>query len=165
MNPPPRAITTYGLGHMRPFPGTWGSLPPAVLAAALSLVGIRPGHLWPIWAFSQSLVVVYFSIACVRQGDRAEARYGKKDPSQAVADETAGQALTLLFLPPAAFSSIGHGLLAILAAFIAFRLSDIIKPWPICAIQKVPSGWGILLDDLLAGVLAGLVCLIVFCLV
>ena len=165
MNPAPRAITTYGLGYMRPFPGTWGSLPPAFLAAALALAKIHPGHLSYIWVISLSLIVVYFSVACVREGDHAEARFGKKDPSQAVADETAGQALTLLFLPASAFTSTGHGLLAILAAFVAFRLSDIFKPWPICAIQKVPAGWGILLDDLLAGVLAGLVCLIVFCLV
>ena len=112
------------------------------------------------WYLMLVFFLIYFSGACVLQGDRAEAHFCKKDPSQAVADETAGQALTLLCVPPAAFSNNIRGCFVILAGFILFRLWDIVKPWPISRIQVVPGGWGILLDDLLAGVGAGLMLII-----
>ncbi len=156
----PRAITTFGLGYMRPFPGTWGSLPPCAVAAALILVNAGPSQAPWIWYSVLIAFIVYFSAACIRQGEHAEAHFCKKDPSQVVADETAGQAIAFLFVPPSAISGNLRGLAIVFAAFVLFRLWDILKPWPISQIQTVPGGWGILLDDILAGIGAGVMVLV-----
>ena len=70
---------------------------------------------------------------------------GEKDPSRVVIDEAAGQWLGLLILP--------DGTLYIAGAFSLFRFLDILKPWPIRQLEKFPKGWGIMLDDMLAGLL------------
>lgn len=160
----PRAITSFGLGYMRPFPGTWGSLPPCIAAAIFILVHAGPMQAPWLWYLTLAGFIIFFSAACVVQGDHAEAHFCKKDPSQVVADETAGQAITLCFVQPSAFSGNLKGLGVVFAAFVLFRLWDIIKPWPISRIQTVPGGWGILLDDILAGIGAGLMLLIGICL-
>jgi phosphatidylglycerophosphatase A len=155
-------VTVFGLGYLRPAPGTWGSLPSVVIAAALIAAGAGPaGKAWVYWVVLGAVALV-FTAACVALGDKAEARFWKKDPSQVVADETAGQAVTLLFLPPAAALSSRPGVTAcwLLLAFLAFRAMDIVKPWPARQIQSVPGGWGVVLDDLVAGVYAGLVVLV-----
>ena len=102
-------------------------------------------------------VLVVFSAACVLQGRAAEVAYGKKDPSQAVADETAGQCLPMMALSSHASASLGAAGIAVAAAFVLFRIFDIIKPPPAMQLQKLPAGWGILVDDLFAGAYAGLV--------
>ncbi len=155
MNRPPlRLITTFGLGHVRPASGTWGSMPPVVLAAGLLLAGFGP-HQQP-WVYNGVLiaVLVVFAGACIVSGDEAEARFLNKDPSQVVADETAGQCIPLLFLPGAAFGSPMMSAFTLVYVFLCFRVLDIVKPWPANRIQSVPGGWGILLDDLVAGVYA-----------
>jgi phosphatidylglycerophosphatase A len=159
----PRArllITSFGLGHMRPFPGTWGSLPPCVVAGALMAAGCGPAGgtgAWWLYHGVLALIAIAFCVICVRHGDGAETAFGKKDPSSVVADETAGMSLALMFIPAHAVSGTPKAALAILVAFVLFRIFDIIKPWPCRQIQSVPGGWGILLDDLLAGVYA-LIC-------
>lgn len=147
-------ITTFGLGYRRPASGTWGSLPPPAIAWAMMLAGMRPAQ--TPYAYHGVLigVLALFSYACVRDGDRAEARFGEKDPSNVVADETAGQTLPLMALPASAVGSAWHALLTCAAAFVLFRIFDIIKPWPARGLQRVPGGWGILLDDLFAGLYA-----------
>jgi len=147
-------ITTFGLGYLKPASGTWGSLPPVVIAGALLAAGLGPiAH--PILYHTMLVVIlVVFSAACVIQGDAAEARFGKKDPGQCVADETAGQCFSLMALPAVAVEDGKHATLTLLGAFVAFRLLDIIKPWPARQLQSVPGGWGILIDDLFAGVYA-----------
>lgn len=152
-------ITVFGLGFMRPAPGTWGSLPPAAVMAALSLVltPMGPAWLWAWFAGCAAMVAVW-SFACVRWGDHAEAVFNRKDPSQVVADEAAGMALTLLPLPLTFFHTPTRweviGLIAI--GFVLWRLSDIIKPPPAYGLQAVPGGWGVLLDDLMAALYAAL---------
>lgn len=149
-------VTVFGLGHLRPAPGTWGSLPPVLLAALMFALGAGPaGHQF-IYLGVMLLVAVVFTLACVTQGDRAEARFLKKDPSQVVADETAGQAVTLMFIPPMAGAGAAAAF-SLIFAFLAFRLLDIVKPWPARQIQRIPGGWGVVLDDLAAGVYAGLI--------
>jgi len=148
-------ITVFGLGHLRPASGTWGSLPPVVLAAALIASGFGPGtHPW-IYNGSLLLVMLFFCGACIVQGNSVEARSIEgKDPSDAVADETAGQCLPLLFLPAQSLASPTLAAFTLLYAFLSFRILDIFKPWPANALQRVPAGWGILLDDLFAGLYA-----------
>lgn len=146
-------ITTFGLGYMRPASGTWGSLPPVAVAFALWMAGFGPDKQPIAYSIVLGAIFVVFCAACVLQGRRAEAAWGK-DPSNAVADETAGQCLALVALPPAAFHSLGSTIATLAVAFVAFRVMDIIKPWPAYQLQKLPHGWGILVDDLFAGVYA-----------
>jgi phosphatidylglycerophosphatase A len=147
-------LTVFGLGHLRPFPGTWGSLPTVIIAALLVAAGLGPAdHPW-LFNLVMLAILLAFTLACAIRGDEAEAVFLKKDPSQVVADETAGQAIPLLFLPAAAFATAGGAVWTILLAFLAFRAMDILKPWPARQIQVYPGGWGIVLDDLLAGVYA-----------
>jgi len=144
-------LTVFGLGHLRPFPGTWGSLPTVLIAGILVAAGLGP--LEQPWVFNLAMlaILIFFTLACAIRGDEAEAIFLTKDPSQVVADETAGQAMPLLFLPAAAFVTPGRAIWTLLLAFIAFRFMDIIKPWPARQIQRYPGGWGVVLDDLVAG--------------
>ena len=156
-------LTTFGLGHMRPASGTWGSTPPPALALLMILILSGDGlSSFDRWAVNVSLLLValIFSIVCVRFGAEAEQRFGKKDPGQVVADETAGQAIALLFLPwrpMIDFDSWKWNLALAVTAFSAFRILDIIKPPPAFQAQRFRGGWGILADDLIAGVYALLI--------
>ena len=145
-------VTTFGLGFCRPASGTWGSLPPVVLGAVLLLGGLSGSGM----AFGLVMAVItgLFAAGCVRFGDQAVSAFGRKDPSQVVADETAGMALVLTFLPVGATATPLLAGVTLILAFLAFRLLDIIKPWPASALERLPAGWGILLDDLMAGVFA-----------
>lgn len=77
---------------------------------------------------------------------------GKDDPSECVIDELAGQWLACAFAP---LSLWGFAL-----AFILFRLFDIAKPWPISAMERLPGGYGVMMDDMGAGLVAGLLVLL-----
>lgn len=136
---------------MRPASGTWGSMPTVVLAGGLIYFGFGPANS-PI-VYNAVLVAwcILFSVGCLVQGSAAEAKFGKKDPSQAVADETAGQAIALLFLPAAAEQNFQTLTLVLGGAFVAFRIFDILKIWPARGLQRLPGGAGILVDDLIAG--------------
>ncbi len=147
-------LTTFGLGHMRPFPGTWGSIPTVVVAAILVAAGLGPASHPALFNALLLAILLFFTLACAIRGDEAEAVFLKKDPSQVVADETAGQTIPLLFLPASAFATPAASAWTLLLAFIAFRIMDILKPWPAAQIQKYPGGWGVVLDDLIAGVYA-----------
>jgi phosphatidylglycerophosphatase A len=97
-------------------------------------------------------LVLAGAVVCVALGRFAEDHFGRKDPSQVTADEWAGQALALIGLPAA--TAPGGLLIVAAAAFVAFRIFDIIKPPPAYGLQRLPEGWGILVDDLVAGVYA-----------
>lgn len=149
-------ITTGGLGFLRPASGTWGSMPPVALAGLLILAGASPaGGLGSCLAYHAvlTLVLVGFTLACAVFGDAAEARWGG-DPGEVVADETAGQCLPLMFLPAASVTGFWPMCATLIGAFLAFRLFDIFKPWPARGLQSQPGGWGIVLDDLAAGLQA-----------
>jgi phosphatidylglycerophosphatase A len=101
-------------------------------------------------------VLLIFSAACVAFGDRGEAKWGK-DGSEIVSDETAGMCIPLLLLPAATVATPALTAFTLLFAFLAFRAFDIAKPWPANALQRIPGGWGVLLDDLVAGLYAAIV--------
>jgi phosphatidylglycerophosphatase A len=154
-------LTTGGLGYMRPASGTWGSLPPLVVAYPLLLLGFGPGDemAW-IYFLVLSLIAIIYSGACILLGHEAEAKWGK-DPSEVVADETAGQCITLMMIPAGICNCTMTTMGAVLGAFFLFRAFDILKPWPAGAMQRIAGGWGILLDDLIAGVMAGVALIII----
>lgn len=153
-------LTTFGLGKLRPAPGTWGSMPPVGLAWLMVMAGLGPDGTivhWGVYNGVLACVLLVFSIACIAFGDAAEARFGKKDPGQICADETAGQCLSLMFLPAQALATPRAVIATLVLAFLAFRIMDIIKPWPAYRLQKLPAGWGVLVDDLAAGIQAAVV--------
>jgi phosphatidylglycerophosphatase A len=153
-------LTTFGLGRLRPAPGTWGSMPPVVLAAMLIAAGMGPNQTFVNWATyngALAVVLLVFSAACVRYGTAAEAKFGKKDPGTICADETAGMCLPLMMLPSFSVATPGSAAMTLGIAFIAFRVFDIVKLWPANGLQRHPAGWGVLLDDLAAGVQAAVV--------
>ena len=144
----------FGSGRLRPGPGTWGSL----VGCAWSLLLL---HL--PWGLAMITTLGTIALA-VPICSRAEALIGKTDPGSVVLDEIVAVPLTLL--PLKAGDLLGliqtptlmGGPNAIpwwLAAFILFRILDIAKPWPVGALQDLPGGWGIVMDDLAAGLLAG----------
>ncbi len=145
-------VTTFGLGFCRPASGTWGSLPPVILAALMLAVGL-PAEGW-VFGLVMAVLVGLFGGACIRFGDQAAARFGRSDPSQVVADETAGMALVLAFLPAGTTSTPMLAIYTLLLAFVSFRLLDIFKPWPADALEGVAGGWGVLLDDLAVAIYA-----------
>ncbi|MCA9303801.1 MAG: phosphatidylglycerophosphatase A, partial [Phycisphaerales bacterium] len=70
------------------------------------------------------------------------------------------QCITLMMIPGAMLGTPMSITLSLLSAFLLFRAFDILKPWPAGAMQKIAGGWGILLDDLFAGLMGGVVILI-----
>jgi phosphatidylglycerophosphatase A len=149
-------LTVGGLGRLKPS-GTWGSIPTVLLAAVLIGAGLGPAGGtagWAVYHIVLLAVVVFFTLACAMVGDAAEAHFDRKDPGAVVADEAAGMAIPLMFLPPAAVATPGLAALTLVYAFIAFRIMDILKPAPADRLQSIPGGWGIVIDDLMAGVYA-----------
>jgi phosphatidylglycerophosphatase A len=155
-------VTTFGLGHLRPASGTWGSMPPVAIAGALILLGAGPVQQPAVYYSVLAVIFLVFGTACVRFGGLAEAVFGKKDPGQVVADETCAQCIPLAWLPIGPSPSLLQLACVLGVAFVAFRVMDIVKPWPARGLQRVPGGWGILIDDLFAGVYALVVVQVVF---
>jgi phosphatidylglycerophosphatase A len=145
-----------GTGYGPIAPGTWGSAAVAGIYLAVAQAVTCCFHA-PIVAMV--LVAIVSSIICVALGPFAERHFGTKDPGQVTIDEWAGQAVALMCLPAATG---GRLLWTVAAAFVAFRVFDIVKPPPVRALEKLPSGWGVLADDLAAGVYANIVCQILF---
>lgn len=146
---PTLALSTFGLGFLRPAPGTWGSMPPPALVFILLLAGASATTI----TVSVLIVLLLSCIACIAFGRYAEQRFGLKDAPEVVADETAGVCLPLLLWPTLPTGFIEAALYCG-GAFILFRLSDIIKPWPARQLERLPHGWGVLVDDLMAAVYA-----------
>lgn len=141
---PRLALAGLGTGWLRPAPGTWASLA-ATAACAAAEHQASAGR----WAAGGCLVLG--SLVTLAWGGRATDAEGRHDPGWVVSDEWAGQGLAWLLV-----AWLGAPLPWLLATLPAFRLLDIGKPGPIRAVQRVPGGAGVLLDDLLAGLGAAL---------
>ncbi len=146
--------TCLGLGWMPVAPGTWGSLPPVVVFGVLTYCG-APGAATTV---VMALMLVAGCVACIVGSPGSIAAVGKEDPGEVVADEFAGQAVAFLVVPLVATRGLsGWESLAIAACgFLAFRVIDILKPGPIKRLERLPMGWGILADDLAAGVVSAI---------
>lgn len=154
------ALTAGGLGLLRPASGTWGSTPPPALYGLLILAGAG------IDAARIAVLAlgILACVACVALTKWGEQRWGRKDAGQIVADEVAGQTIPLLVLPAVAEPTSPDGFFRLVvllgAAFLLFRFFDIAKIQPANAAQKLPQGWGVLIDDLVAGVYAAVTLLV-----
>jgi len=118
-----------------------------------------------VWLATMLAVAFVATVMCLMWGDAAERAIRKKDPSHVVIDEVAGQAVALVLvwtpaLEAGGTSSLHNGLISAGSAFLLFRVYDILKPPPIRGLQKFHGGAGIVIDDLAAGLLAGLTQLI-----
>lgn len=131
-------IATVGhVGQMPVAPGTWGSL------AGLGLLFVVRSTADP--AFEVAVLILVLA-AGVWASSVAERHYGQRDPGVVVVDEVAGMLLALLWLPV--------GLVGAGVGFLAFRVFDILKPFPARTAERLPGGWGIMADDVVAGLYA-----------
>ena len=95
----------------------------------------------PLW------VIIAVSFIGVYVTGKSEIYFNKKDPSFLNIDELPGMWLTIYLLPQG----------FIIPGFFLFRLIDILKPWPVCAMEKLQGGWGIMADDILGGILGNII--------
>ena len=149
----------FGLGRLPLAPGTWGSLPVAIIFALMCQFHLSG----PSISIVMAALAIAGSVICVKFAPAEIAATGKNDPGEVVADELAGQAITFLTIPFFIPVILTTGQICIITSggFLLFRLFDIVKPWPIRKLEKLSKGWGILADDLMAGVFAAIVLLIV----
>ncbi len=144
--------TFFGAGFGKPGPGTWGSIAATLIYAAVAYLA----HPTPLTLVLATIAGICLATALgVPAATIAARESGKKDPGFVVIDEAVGVWVTLTavyFARP----DWQH----ITAALILFRIFDIWKPFPIRRLEKLPEGWGIVFDDLAAGLYAGAVLLI-----
>ncbi len=150
--------TGFGLGLLPKAPGTWGSLLPLFIVLGCGHFQVTP----TITILTLVSLLLVFTVVTIASAKWYEQYFSKKDPPQVVCDEVAGQSIALLGMawltPPTESPYIWIGLAII--AFLLFRGFDIWKPGFIDKSQHLPAGWGVLMDDLLAGFFAGiLVCI------
>ncbi|MFN2340236.1 MAG: phosphatidylglycerophosphatase A [Halanaerobium sp.] len=122
--------TGFYSGHLPIAPGSWGSLLMVLLVFFFPLL-------------NNIYLISALSIGGIAVANYEEQQTGIKDDSKIVIDEMAGQLLTFYTLPTTIPVLIG--------GFVLFRIFDITKPWVIDKVQELPSGWGVMLDDILAG--------------
>jgi len=135
-------IATFcGIGRLKPGPGTWASVATVLLWAAASH-GIAPA-VRPWATISAAALATLVGIPAATRVARAT---GVKDPQFVVIDEVAGQLVALIAVPLAWKT--------FLAGLILFRVFDILKPFPIRSLERLPEGIGIVVDDLGAGLYA-----------
>jgi phosphatidylglycerophosphatase A len=133
--------TFFGIGRMRPGPGTWASAA-TVLLWAVAAHTVAPSLRTTV-AIISALLITLIGILAATQVARGS---GIKDPQFVVIDEVAGQLMALIGVPLAWKS--------FLAGFILFRVFDIVKPPPVRQLEALPEGTGIVLDDIAAGLYA-----------
>jgi phosphatidylglycerophosphatase A len=131
------AATFLGAGHFPVAPGTFASLLAALVHAFLLVRLPLAGRI--------AIIAGTFLLG-VAASSAAARSFGLKDPRPVVIDEVVGQWAALL-LAPASW-------IPLLAGFLLFRLFDILKPLGIRKIESLPSGWGIMADDMAAGLVS-----------
>ncbi|TDI90260.1 MAG: phosphatidylglycerophosphatase A [Candidatus Dadabacteria bacterium] len=126
--------TVFYVGLIPIAPGTFGTIAAIPLFYALSFT--------PLYLYLAITVLII--LISVWASGVAEEIFGKTDPSEVVADEVCGYLVTMILVPV----TLGN----IFFGFLLFRLFDIAKPYPIRKFERLPGGWGIVMDDVMAGV-------------
>ncbi len=131
--------TGFYSGKLPMMPGTWGS----ILATILALI------YWPKnWSVELLLICATFVISVI-SSDITSKALNDRDPDCVVIDEILGMEITFFLIKVDIWTA--------LIGLILFRIIDIIKPPPINFLERLPGGWGITADDMLAGVFANLI--------
>lgn len=134
-------VASFGyVGFFPIAPGTAGSLAALALFAFVRWVGMP--------AFELAMIAVVLVVG-IWSANGAERALGRKDPGPVVIDEVLGMLITLALLPVS--------LSGVLLGFLLFRLFDVVKPYPAGRLEHLPGGYGIMLDDAMAGVYSYLV--------
>ena len=128
--------TCFKVGYLPFAPGTWGS----VFSILLWWVILKDLNTYIFGA----IIIIFLLIGIVVSNIIID-QSGDHDPSYIIIDELVGQWLALFLIPDGFFN--------IAISFILFRFFDIIKPWPIRLIEKLPKGLGVMSDDLTAGLI------------
>lgn len=141
-----------GAGYLRPASGTWASALGVLLY--LPLAGLNQPAFWWAWV----LVLAAGFLLGVWVSHAGERMCAEKDPHDVVIDEIVGQWVALSFIPVSAGTGPMHAwgwsphhAVILGASFVLFRVFDVWKPYPIRQLQSLPAGWGIMIDDILAG--------------
>lgn len=142
-SPSAQIATLFGIGRVVLVPGTLASLAALPVGWWLAVLGG--------WVTLLSAAIWVTLLGIWASGHYAKTT-GKKDPSECVIDEVAGQWFALV---PVAFTGQLFNGVVLLITFGLFRAFDILKPWPIYKLQKYSGGLGIMLDDVAAGLAAG----------
>ncbi|MGD0938767.1 MAG: phosphatidylglycerophosphatase A [Terracidiphilus sp.] len=135
--------TFFGAGFGKPGPGTWGSVGAVLVWVAFA---------WGLHPASQTLLIALFAgialtlLPGIPAATIVARESGLHDPQFVVIDEVAGQWIALI----GSHANWRHALIAL----VLFRLFDITKPFPVRQLEKLPDGWGIVLDDVGAGLYA-----------
>jgi phosphatidylglycerophosphatase A len=133
--------TFFGIGHLRPGPGTYASAVTVLLWwAGARLIDAR----WQL--FAGVVVALVVTLLGIRPSTVVARESGLKDPGFVVIDEVAGQLIALIAVP--------LDWKYLLAGFILFRGFDITKPFPLRRLEVLPEGIGIMMDDVGAGLYA-----------
>jgi phosphatidylglycerophosphatase A len=130
--------SSLGLGYIPWFPGTWTSL----VVIIVFWFWNPQGNVWTIFTLVAILVAMMVA-------NSAEKYFHNKDDQKITIDEVAGMAIALLFIP--------HNAWLIILAFILFRIFDISKIFPLRKIEKQPGAWGLVGDDVVAGIYTHLI--------
>lgn len=155
------ALATWGVGYLPLAPGTFGSAVGVgiyllVQSASTQVFAFAAARGWSVEVLESFqvtfmlLLIAGLTLVGIWAASRTEKLLGRKDPGIVVVDEVAGQLIAFLFVP---FNS---GWWVIITGFIAFRLFDIWKPYPIRRLEALESGLGIMADDVLAGIYAAI---------
>lgn len=136
--------TFFGVGYFPVAPGTLTSLI-VVLLYKFYLHRLS----WPIYL----LLLFLMFVVGIFTSTKYSLEVNRQDPRRIVIDEACGQLLVLFRIG----ESWGTGWLPLLTCFLLFRIFDIIKPYPIKKVETLPEGWGIVMDDLVAAVYAGVI--------
>jgi phosphatidylglycerophosphatase A len=139
--------TSGGVGFFPVWPGTVGAAVGLLVVAVLQRLPLAEAGLRVIVGLTASGV---FGLGVWAAG-RAETFFGRCDPGPVVVDEVVGQMVTFLLCPAASWK-------VLLAGFALFRFFDVVKPFPAGRAEHLPAGWGIMTDDVVAGIysMAGL---------
>jgi phosphatidylglycerophosphatase A len=142
--------TMFGVGLLKPAPGTWGTAVAALIALPFLMF-------WPVTSLTLALItgVVMTTAVGLMSASGASRHFGSGDPSSVVIDEVAGTWLALVCIP--AHTLVTSPWLSLVAVVVLFRVFDIAKPWPVSWFERLPGGFGIMADDLAAGAVAGII--------
>lgn len=128
--------TCFGIGDLRPAPGTLGTLFGLALVYFLKIEWLSRLILWGL------LVVI-----AVWSSDVFSKKSGEKDPQNVVIDEVVGIYTCFLLIESEVVN--------LILGFFIFRILDMLKPFPIGLFERLPGGFGIVLDDVVAGFISG----------
>lgn len=143
--------TGFGVGFIPLGPGTWGSLVGLLIAYGLIAV-----FSLDVVLLQNALIIACIALAAIGiwSSTRAETSFDRKDAGQIVIDEVCGQVISFVFIAPYLVRLGPQWRWWMIPGFLLFRAFDIFKPYPINKLQDLRGGFGVMMDDIVAGIYA-----------